>query len=421
VPAGAAATMSLVQLVIRLSQRRWAWRITLALVFLVPILAVLPHARSLVVRNAVITAYLNDVKAPIDGRVDAIRVRPGDVATTDVAALTLQNDLAVRGGLARLDAERVAAAAEVPRLRQALESLRAQSKARHAELDAFVEAVSDDLTSQLKRATDQSQALAVELKAASGNVDRARTLNRGGLLPKADLEIAEATYERAVAAHSSSDLARTRLMRQLDEIQHGVFQIEVPGGIQQTRQLIQDLDLQIVQVERQLRQSEAEASTARAAYGAAEPDFQNEAVADVRIRPGLTVWNVYESDGNWVTKGTVLASSVDCSSLMADIAVDDAALELIEPGQKVRLRLFGTFEYFPATVILVRGSAGLIDTPVLAAEMRTRGARSGRVLARLDDSRLSAVSRQSCGIGRTAYAEFEGISMWELILYPLFR
>jgi len=43
------------------------------------------------------------------------------------------------------------------------------------------------------------------------------------------------------------------------------------------------------------------------------------------------------------------------------------------------------------------------------------------VLARLEPLDLADAPRASCGIGRTAYAEFEDLNLFEILILPLFR
>jgi len=413
--------MDVPQLLMRLTQNRWAWRTFLALVALVPVLLVLPHARSLVVRNAVITAYLGDIKAPIDGRIETIDVSPGSVARAGQAAMAIHNVRVNRGELAGLEVRLGQAESQISRLRENLASVSKLASARNTQQDDFVDAVERDLRRRLRDAEDETPAREADLKAAESSLERVRNLAADDLASPAELESADAAYQQAVADRASNQLLRRRLAEQLEEIEKGVFQIDQPDGIMFTRQMAQQLDLEVIRLEQTLRDRETEWKALEAEYAAAKIAWENSAHAEIELKPGATVWNVYATRGTWTTEGTVLMSVVDCSNLMADIAVDDATLELIEPGQKVRLRLFGTFESVSATVVLVRGSAGLGDIPVLAAEVHNRGDRKGRVLARLDESRLAGLAENSCAIGRTTYAEFEGISVLETILYPLFR
>jgi len=409
------------ELLLRLTQDQRAWRIFLVLVFTIPVLLVLPHARSLVVRNAVITAYLGDIRAPIDGSIEEINQPPGSLVVEGKPAMSLHNDRYSRSQLARLEVLRTEAQRELEHLRTSVASMRSLAEARRKEENGFEGAIERDLARQIEQAEADASARAADVKEASANRQRATSMHERGLLSPSEVEAAESAHERALAAESANRLLRRRLEQQREETRNNIYQIGEPEGILLTRQLAQQLNVDLIQLERQLLESETEFKVLEAEWAAADKAYQRSSQADIQLRPGLTVWNVYGTRGAWVTEGTLVMSVVDCSNLMADIAVDDATLELIEPGQKVRLRLFGTFDFLDARVVLVRGSAGLRDTPVLAAELQHRGERMGRVLVDVDERPYRGEPQESCGIGRTAYAEFEGISMLETILYPLFR
>ena len=409
------------ELLVRMTHNSRVWRTFLVLVFTIPVLLVLPHARSLVVRNAVITAYLGDIRAPIAGTIAAINQPAGSLVRGGEPAMSLHNDRYSRSQLARLEVLRSEADHELEHLRTSVASMRVLDEARRKEESGFEGAIERDLARQIAQAEAEASARAADVKEASANRQRAINLHERGLLSPSEVEAAESAHEQAQAAESANRLLRKRLSQQLEETRNNVYQIGEPEGILLTRQLAQQLSLELVQLERQLLESEAERKALEAEWAAADLAYRRSSHADIQLQPGLTVWNVYGSRGAWVTEGTLVMSVVDCSNLMADIAVDDATLQLIESGQKVRLRLFGTFEFLSAHVVLVRGSAGLRDTPVLAAELHQRGERMGRVLVKIDDPAVRGESPESCGIGRTAYAEFEGISMLETILYPLFR
>ena len=409
------------ELLLRLTQDPRAWRIFLVLVFTIPVLLVLPHARSLVVRNAVITAYLGDIRAPIDGRIEEINQPPGTLVRDGETAMSLHNDRYSRSQLARLEVLRSEAQRELEYLRTSVASMRSLAEARRKEESGFEGAIERDLVRQIEQAEADAAARAADVREAAANRQRAISMHERGLLSPSEVETAESAHEQALAAESANRLLRRRLEQQREETRNNIYQIGEPEGILLTRQLAQQLNIDLIQLERQLLESEAEWKVLEAEWAAADLAYRRSSQSDIQLHPGLTVWNVYGTRGAWVTEGTLVMSVVDCSNLMADIAVDDATLELIEPGQKVRLRLFGTFDFLSAHVVLVRGSAGLRDTPVLAAELQHRGERMGRVLVKLEEPPFRSEPQESCAIGRTAYAEFEGISMLETILYPLFR
>jgi hypothetical protein len=114
-----------------------------------------------------------------------------------------------------------------------------------------------------------------------------------------------------------------------------------------------------------------------------------------------------------VAKGDRILSYIDRSRLMVEVAVDDATIELIHPEHSVRIRLFGSGRYIDGTVIRVVGSAANWPEYRFAAGVKRKAARDGRVLVQIDDPQLQGDVKRFCGVGRTAYAEFEGIGLIE--------
>lgn len=402
------------------NDRMWRW--FLVALFTVPVLLVLPHARSLIVRNAVTTAQILELNAPISGSVTALAASAGSVAKAGKPVVSLFNEKEDSSRVARLEALKTYSESEVARLTQQLELVTSVAQARRAEMFAYTEAVNLDVARQLQTARDRSVALKSALREAESNLERVSSLHESGLLSRSDLEAADAAYESAQADFSGNQLEISRLEQQLEEIRKSVFQVNVPDGALLTRQSVQDLDLEVLRLEQALGESRGRLAATTAELERAERAFAKASSAEMMLPEGRVVWSVYTAPGAWVSEGSPLLSFVDCSRLMLDIAVDDATLELIEPGMKVNVRLFGSFEYREGTVALVRGSSALkSDRLVYAAQVENRGQRKGRVLARIDAPDLADQPGESCGIGRTAYAEFEDINLFEMILLPLFR
>lgn len=413
--------MNIVDAVRGLTKRPKAWRLFLAAIFLVPVLLVLPHARSLVIRNAVITAYKADFRAPISGQIESIQLRPGMQAGIGEIAMILHNPRVDSSRLARLEAEAAAARGQVERLREDLAVTRLLAAERHAQMDRYGDAVASEVGKRRESSENEGQALQAELIAARANAERVRDLYGRELVSPAELENAESAYLAAVSRQRENELLSQRLAEQADEIQAGVFQVSEPDGVLAMRQMTQQLDLDIVHLQRQLQLDETAMQAVEAEYEKARASHALATRAEIGLPEGHTVWEVYGSTGTWVSEGSPILSTVNCNELMADIAIDDSTLELIEPGHAVKLRLFGRLEFMTGEVVLVRGSGGLGDLPVLAAEMPHRGQRKGRVLVRINDSSLVSMSEQSCGIGRTTYAEFEGVGLFRIMFHPLFR
>ena len=413
--------MDLVRPLQRLMGNQRTWRIFLLLLFLVPVLMVLPHMRSLVVRNAVVTSFLSTVRAPIDGQVHDLNVTAGSKTEADHAVLQLQNVRQNRSELARLQVIHDADRKQVATLQVALASVRALADSRRKELTSYASAIDEEVSQQLKVERQHMAASEAAFKEAEQSLNRARELFQTQVLSQAEIDQAESRYYEALAARTKDQMAVVRLQQQVKEVSQGVYQIDVPDGVLLTRQMSQQMELEVLSLENRLRLAEAALSASAAELQASEIQFQLMSDTPVVLPPASTIWDVHTSRLAWVQKGDALMSYVNCANLMIDIAVDDATLELIAPGQAVNVRLFGSFNYHPAEVILVRGSSGIKEDRTLAAEAQRTSDRDGRVLARFIDTTLADSPKKSCAVGRVAYAEFEGISLLETILFPLFR
>ena len=413
--------MNVLDLVRKLARNERLTKVVLIASIVLPIILVLPHARSLVVRNAITTAYLSSLNAPIEGIIESIDVAPGSESGSGLVAATIYNSQADRSRVSRLEVIAIEAEVDVRRVQAQVDSVRGTLEARQAELVSYVRAMDQELGKRLNALNERAKALDAALTEARSNLARTQSLHDEGLLSASDLESAEASFHEAQANQADNSLERSRILQQLGEIQEGVFQIDIPEGVLGTRQSLEALEFKSIELEQMLGEKVAQARAAKAEYQAAKEALEQKVETEVRLPAGKTVWNIHAAEGSWIDKGGLLLTYVDCARMMLDIAVDDATLELIEPGMTVEFRLFGSFDYLTARVALIRGSAALFRESELVAEIEERGFRKGQVLATLETSEMTEQGFESCEIGRTAYAEFEGISMLEMIFYPLFR
>jgi multidrug resistance efflux pump len=413
--------MSAQQLLTRLTANRTLWRLALAILFIVPLLLVVPHFRSLVVRNAVVTAYFKSLRAPIDGDVVEVTVSPGELVKAGQPAMLIVNPRVDRSRVARLQVLRDEAERQVSAQQEAVAELRKMADARQTELGRYVESLFDEMETEKKVLVERAAAFEAAVKEAENSLARARQLFSRKNVSRASLEAAEAKFQDARAARTQNTLELQRLGKQLEDLGQGIFQTEVPDGALQTLFLAQELSVELTRENRELRQMKVHLHATEAELEAAGEALKRQSEATVRVPPGMTIWHTDVTQGSSVAVGTKLLSYVDCSNLLLDIAVDDATLELIRPGDEVRVRLFGRPGYVDGTVRLVRGSASLAESDDLAAVVQDRGLRAGRVLAALDDPALAMDSGRTCGIGRAAYAELKHIGFFEAVLLQLVR
>ncbi len=57
-------------------KKKWVTWVLILFILLLPIPAVVQYLQTFIVRNAVVTAYLYEIQAPIDGVVEALETQP---------------------------------------------------------------------------------------------------------------------------------------------------------------------------------------------------------------------------------------------------------------------------------------------------------------------------------------------------------
>jgi multidrug resistance efflux pump len=380
---------------LHLTSKKSTW-IVIVLLLLLPLPSIVSYVQRFVVRNGVVTAYRYEVRAPIDGVVEGLSVTPGMVLG-DKPALRIGNRR-TRGRYNTLKKELFA-----------LEEGLAQSQAL---LDANIVKLINDL--------DQSLAI-LKARLKGEQAAKSETLHRrdrtNQLVEKLAATMEDADRVEAEFLKAEAQVRTTLLeIRQLGErrrmLSQGMFPHDMADSVLQIQNRINDLKERILDCRRRMSEADADIAQGSAPRDTAEMNSRA-ARATVKLPDTAVVWELDVQEGMEVAKGDRLFSYIDRSRLMIEVAVDDATLELIEQGQAARVRLFGSDHFIEGTVSQVMGSAGLWHNSLFAAEVRARGAREGRVLVSIRDDRLYDSVAKFCGVGRTAYAEFEGIGLLE--------
>jgi hypothetical protein len=124
-------------------------------------------------------------------------------------------------------------------------------------------------------------------------------------------------------------------------------------------------------------------------------------------------------EGQFVEAGAPVFTFVDCRSLLIDMRLDDSVLGLVDAGDTVRFRLFGSLDWHEAAVALVRGSGAVMDEQMLATAA-SRNTRDGQVLAQIPADALGRDGDSFCGIGRKSFAQLRGIGLFHEFARRLF-
>jgi hypothetical protein len=375
-----------------------------------------PYLRSIVVRDAAVTAWTHVMTAPIDG-------------TITFEPLVIGSRIGASGLIAKIQNSHVSR--EPIDLAQLRLNIANAKKREAAQLLAEIEELEDD-----RRATksDYADIFRSQLETKISHYRRMIEHNEKRLI--AMRTIAERKQMLASAGHGSvNDADETSLRLTEAEIaldamrgelsflllrksgaQHGLFIEE--GGDNPGWALADRMPLKIEKrrVRESLRALEVEVLAAMEALNQARVDDrrQTEALIDAPARAIL--WRRMAVSGMSVTEGTPVAEWVDCSEILVDMPLSDAEAGLLEVGDQADVILEGESEQRSAEVLLIRGSGSQLDHKELAALAKGRTEDLAHVILTLE---TVDKDRTTCPIGRAAHVDLKGVGLLDIVLARL--
>ncbi|MFH1134675.1 MAG: HlyD family efflux transporter periplasmic adaptor subunit [Pseudomonadota bacterium] len=393
--------------------KKWIIRGLFLIVLLLPAPAAIRFLQTFVVRNAVVTAYRFEVRAPIDGVVEVMNARPGTMPGKS-PTLIMRNHRVPLADLDGLAARRREKTRVLVYLKTTLSELEAGLQEDRRRFAGGLAMIDQDLDHDQAVLAAREEGEAARLKEATALLEWNRRLGKSAVVSQKDLEKVEADFHEAEAVLKATRREREQITHRRRMLAQGLFPPDISDGLIQVNDRIHSLRMKILDYHRGIRDAEAEVAEDEAKIQALQQDLEaRTARAEILPPDQAVIWDVNVDVGMEVSRGDVLFSYIDRSRLMAEIAVDDATLELIKPERPVRIRMFGSGRVIEGKVIQTAGSSANWPEKLFAASIKSRAGRDGRVLVRIDAPDLESEVQGFCGVGRTGYAEFEGIGLLE--------
>jgi|GEM_PF-2863443 len=380
--------------------------ISLAVLALIPLVPIAEYMQRYVVRNGVVTAFKYEVDAPIDGIVRGVSIRPGMIAG-DTPVLRLGNQRTT---------------GNYEGLRDELVLLERRLTENKAQLVTYQEEIKRDIEQSIDILAARLTGERADLSELEHRNNRIAELYDSAVVTQQDKDRAHSDFINAQAQVS----ATLQEMEQLEQREASLAAGLLPQGLSdsalEVQKTINTLELRILETKRRMSESQSDITMADQPEESRDADMNERAArAAIRLPKDSVIWNVDVQDGLEVTKGEPLLSYIDRSRLMVEVAVDDSILELIAPNHAVRIRLYGRSDFIEGRVSLVMGSGSDWTSKHFAANVKQLGHRDGRILVEISDDKLYRDISKFCGVGRSAYAEFEGIGLWDIYFGVLFR
>jgi len=396
----------------RLGRQRW-----LGLVGLAGLLAYIgwmggPYLRSVILRDAAVTSWINPTTSPVAGYVGPHLLYAGDRVGADGVIAVIADPLADRSALARAEADLDRAQVRRQALEQLVAVRESTVEARLALAKDYAEAFKHDLDLRITAAAaslsltkqrlglERAQAARLAQLAASGHGSRAAADAETQLV--AELEKTVATLQ--------SDFDRSTHRRSMAE--EGTFLLDDGTDAAVSARSLEEARLALNQAKLDLALAHVDVELARKILSAARSGYQKALSASVAAPPGALVWSLIIAPGSAVQPGAPVANWIDCSVLMVDAPISDVELSLLPKGARADVVFEGEKKVRRGTVILTRGAAATVGRADLAAIAKGREAGVGQALIKLD---AAPEDIAACPIGHAAYVDFPDIGLIDVL------
>ena len=352
--------------------------------------------------DAVVSAYVLDVRAPIEGVVAGLPHASGAVVHVGDVLGGMRNDLVDHQ---HLDDLRTLESVAVSNATADQAELRAFAVQRDTLLDragSHADAVSTRLANAVNEARSTLSAREAELAQAERDLQRGTSLHDQGI-------IAHAEYERLVTArtvaarnHEAQRAAVVSLEAQHAAAVHGL--LSEPGtnnDVAYSRQRADELSTKIAEVQRSLAASLAQAGQAGAAVAAETVRATQLHGTEVRSPIDGQVWQVNAMDGERITAGDPLLTLVDCSRQFLLVEVPQDRLPQLAIGGEAHFRLAGETVERVGTVLAATGDPQKeVNHKFAAFPLQDSSQELATVRVSIEPATDAAVP--TCAVGRSA-------------------
>jgi multidrug resistance efflux pump len=371
-----------------------------------------PYLRSVILRDAAVTSWINSAPAPIVGYVGPRPLYPGERVGAEGRIAVIEDPLADRSALARAEADvkraeqRLKAAEQLVLLRQS--TVDARTTVAHAYAATFTQ----DLDTRIKAASGSLSVTSERLALERRQSDRLAKLAASGhgSQSAADAEAQLVLDLQKTVAGLQSELDRSTQRRSAAE--KGTFLLDDGTDAAVASRALEDARLALHQAKLDLALDEVDVQLARNILPAARQAYDKALSAPVAAPPGALVWSLIAAPGAAVQPGAPVASWVDCGLMMVDAPVSDVELAVLPEGAQADVVLEGENRVRHGTVLVTRGAAATIGKADLAALAKGRYQGVGQALIKLESSPGDI---KACPIGHAAHVDFPGVSLLDVL------
>jgi multidrug resistance efflux pump len=371
-----------------------------------------PYLRSIIIRDAAVTTWINLTSSPIKGFVDNHPLYPGERVGADGRIATIENPLLDSTPLAKAEADFDRAAERVQSLARLVALLQSTVAARVALAVDFANAFKQDLDGRIAEAGNNLGFIKRQLALARLQADRLAKLATSGhgSQSAADAEVAVVVDLQRTVSEVQGDFDRTTLRRRIAE--QGTLLLEDGTDAAVASRSLDEARLRLGDAQADLSLARLDLDAARRILAAAKADYAAARLTPITAPAGALVWSLIAAPGAAVEPGAPVASWIDCQVMLVDVPLSDVELALLPRGARADVVLEGERRVRRGRLVLTRGAAATIGNADLAALAKGRRPGVGQALVSLEPSPADV---EACPIGEAAHVDFPEVGLIDIL------
>lgn len=363
--------------------------------------------------NAVVSAFVVDVRTPIDGTLSGLPLAAGTFVKAGQVLGSVYNPRSDREHLDNLLTLESSSASTVEALTAERTMLQLQQKALLARSNRNSAAVAARLGQQAQAADQTLSGLKFALDEANIELRRADGLHAAGIVSDADLDRKRAAQLVAKQAVEAQQTSVASYRAQSVDAARGL--LAEPGDasdVSYSRQRADEISMRLAENASALTIARGQADEARMSVQAETVREGLMRQSEVRAPIDGYLWKINTTDGEGVPSGSSILSLVNCNQQFVLVQVPQDRVPEIAVNHEARIRLAGESQERRGTVVSVSGDAlKLSNSKMAALPFQESSQQMATVTVRLDtksspsgttDPAHTAPSEATCVVGRTA-------------------
>jgi CRP/FNR family cyclic AMP-dependent transcriptional regulator len=388
--------------------RRFGYAIVGLVLLIYTGVAITPYLQSVLIRDAIVTTWINTATAPIAGNLAAPPLPVGHEVEADGHVADVKNEHLDDSAVARAEAEAAQAGRLVAERERHLQHLRQLSAEWQERFSHYVQSFRENLQLAAERERRQLELLEERLQLARAELQRMAQLQKGGNVASSAAEQAEADVIDLQLQQAEHEKTLADLDVRLRGSTRGVYLAADGKEADWAYRGRDQLTLEIARAERELGAARATLEQARASVQAGREGLARQASAAVLAPPGSVIWSVPAGTDTALNAGDPIVQWIDCSVVLVDVPVSDLEAALLRDDMGARVMLDGEPEPRLGRILHIRGSASTLGRDDLAAVADRASGRGGQVIVEL---KPEPEHSKDCRIGRGAFVDFPDISV----------